>query len=154
MENFEKQILKLESKKQKLKEKEKILKNREKVVSNKMLNTLGKFVVKAQLSSLDNEALLGALLEISDKSKDDKNLILWRERSQRETMHEINRNLAPEENAIIISFQASPSNDVKERLKKLKFKWNSFRSEYHGFGSKEQIENLFENVECTIEIVS
>ncbi len=150
--NIEKQKSRIENSKGKLKEKEKLLKEKEKKEFRNRINALGELFVKTQTSHLDHELLLGALLEIAEKSKIEKNLTEWREkfeeneRSQRLT-------ISKKGNAITISFKLSPDPIVKKKLKELNFKWNSFRCEYYGFGEKTVLNELLKNCECSIEMI-
>lgn len=143
--NLEKQRSKLETAKQKLKERQKLVRDKEKRSSQYRLNNLGKLLVKAKISHLDPDVLLGALFEVSEKAKDEKKIEHWKNISQ---MHQEQKNKG---NAIIISFNVPPEVKIREKLKELNFKWNSFRGEYYGFGDKNAVSELLKNHECKIE---
>ena len=87
---------------------------------------------------LDSTALFGALLEISESSKDLKTLNRWKERGAIKTEDKI---------PVAISFKTSPSQEIKDSLKDLKFRWNSFRREYYGSGDISVLKSLLKNVE-------
>lgn len=147
MPSLEKQKSKLEDNKRKLKEREKMLKEKEKKSSKNTLSNLGRLLIKTQISHLDSEALIGALLAISEMAKDEKNISLWKEKAQK---HKANDKTG---NAITISFKNPPDFEVREKLKELNFKWNSFRGEYYGFSKKDEVSDLLKNHECKIEMI-
>lgn len=149
--NLEKQKSKLEDTKRKIKQREKMLKEKEKMASQNVLIDLGKLFVKAQISHLDHDSLLGALIEISEKSKDEKNLLSWKEKSKQQIENDLKTNQG---NPITIKFENPPAKEIKEQLRNMDFKWNRFRGEYYGFGEKTGLSNLLENQKCKIEIIS
>lgn len=154
MASLEKQKLKLETTKQKLRQREKILKEKEKMASKSALSTLGKLIVKGRVSHLDHEALIGALLEISEKSKDEKNLIAWRKKSQQHTIDVLQKDeISLKRSATTISFENQPTSEIRKKLKELNFKWNSFRSEYYGFGNQDELADLLVDHKCKIETI-
>lgn len=147
MPSLEKQKSKLEDSKRKLREKEKMLKEKEKRSSQNTLSNLGRLIVKAQISHMDSEALIGALLEISEMAKDDKNISSWKEKAQK---HKANDKTGK---AITISFKKQPEAEIREKLKELNFKWHAFRKEYYGFCEKDAVSDLLKNHECKIETI-
>jgi hypothetical protein len=137
----------IEERRLELKEKEKALMERERIYSKKLMVEIGKIAIKSNISHLDKDHLFGAFLDISEKAKNPKNLAQWKEISSKANEEE------EKGKQIIISFKTSPTSEVKALLKNNKFKWNTFRGEYYGFGDKGTIENLFKNHECKIEVI-
>jgi hypothetical protein len=153
MDRLEKMKSRLEDSKQKLKEREKVLKEKEKRASKNTLSTLGKLVVKGRASHLDHEALIGALLEIAEKSKDENTLIAWREKSKQHAIDMVKKGISIDGSAITISFENPPTAETRKKLKELNFKWNAFRSEYYGFGDKNELTSWLEDQQCKIETI-
>lgn len=145
--DFEKQKARLENTKKRVKQREKMIKEKERMSAQNTLSNLGHLFVKTKLAHLDPEILIGALLEIAEKSKDEKLLSAWREKSQQ---HFQDKNKG---NAISISFPNPPAFEIKEKLKEMNFKWNAFRGEYYGFGEKSALSNFLENIDHKIEII-
>lgn len=142
-------IEKIENSKQKLKEKEKALQEQKKIQSRKTLHSLGKLIFEAGIANLDEKALVGALLEISEKSKDESNIKNW-QKYYEESKTAKNKY----KNAFAISFKSPPDTETKEKLKEIDFKWNKFRMEFYGFAEEENLKKLFINQECQIEKIS
>ncbi|PJD94555.1 MAG: hypothetical protein CK425_11285 [Parachlamydia sp.] len=134
-------------KKQKLKEQEKMIKNQEKTSKIKRFSELGRLAYKAKLESLDEKVLLGAFLEIAEKSQDAKALKAWLERSEKI------QNDTTSLKRILISFRAVPNQEIKDQLKKMNFRWNSFRGEYYGRGTKDDLTNLLKGLDVSIEVI-
>lgn len=147
MPNLEKQKARLEDTKRRIKQKEKMIKEKEKMSAQNTLSSLGQLFVKANLAHLDPEILIGALLEIAEKTKDEKILATWKEKSQHHFKD------TKKGSAISISFKTPPDFEIKEKLKEMNFKWNAFRGEYYGFGEKSALSDLLENIEHKIEII-
>lgn len=151
MEKLEKQKLLLESSKEKIKQKEKMLKEKEKMSARATLSSLGQLFVKTKTSHLDPEILLGALLEIAERSNEKEILDGWMKRAQNYTeLSSKNSRGTP----LAISFKSHPDVDIRTKLKELKFKWNGFRGEFYGFGDKTILQNLLQESACSIEEMS
>lgn len=149
MGSLEKEKIKLENSKEKIRIKEKLLKEKERMSNRATINSLGHLFVKTKLSHLDSEILLGALLEIAEKSNDEEALIAWRQKSQ----HHQKARAGVDEPRVTISFKEQPklTQEIKTKLKEMKFKWNEFRGEYYGLGNREVLQKLLENYACNIE---
>lgn len=137
---------KLKQKLEKLKQKERTIIEREKQAQKKNLLELGRLVAKAKISNLDTAALLGAFLEISERSNDNDNLLAWREKSKITNSEQDTCSLA-------ITFKSPVSLEIKEKLKQVKFRWNSFRGEYYGRGNITLLRELLEDIDHKIEVV-
>lgn len=140
--SIEERLKILNDKKKKLLEQSKEKSRR---ANQKRLLEIGKLVEKANLQNLDDNLLLGALLEISEKSKDKKNHIEWEKKV---------RYIEKIESKIIIIFKDKNINsEAKTLLKNLGFRWNSIRNEYYGKGILESIKAEFKSYDCTIESI-
>lgn len=140
--------LSLAEKKDILRKKEKLLSAREKLSTQNQMINIGKLASKAKINHLDDHTLFGAFLEISKHLSDDSKLTAWK-------MHSENKNKEKESGKpLTISFKLTPDKEVKDLLKLNKFKWNSFRREYYGFGDKAELSKLFKNIECKIEVIA
>ncbi len=144
---------KLSEKKRKLDEQKKKLNDlefRERLKKKKQnLVILRKLLDKTNLMdtfSNNHQALEGAFIELSELAKDNKNVTRWINLAESSSLKSASSFLA-----LAISFKNHPSNEVREKLKALKFKWNGFRKEYYGFGDKKEIEKLLSDTEAKIE---
>lgn len=137
----------LEEKKELLKKKERLLNEKEKIIDQKRLINIGRLASKANLGHLDEHTLFGGFLELSKHLSNQSKLMEWKEKSEQETASK------QRGNPITISFKGQPNKNEKQLLKIHKFKWNSFRGEYYGFGDKGQITKLFEKSECKIDLI-
>lgn len=124
----------IKQKKKKLQSKEKIILYREKRIQEKRLIRTLKMISSSAINKLDDETLLGALLEMSEKAENSQVLENWRSKAL------LLKNKKSDVIRMAITFEEPPTIEIKSLLKDLKFKWNSFRGEYHGFGKIEEIE--------------
>lgn len=134
----------IEEKISKLKELEKKLRWREKQASQKQLLDIGKLAEKTEIAKLDHKVLVGAFMEIFEKSSDNNIVAGWLKKSE-----EINR--ANPNNRLILSFHEPISEEVKDKLKSTGFRWNKFRCEYYGFGEKLTISSLLKGIDFKLE---
>lgn len=140
----------LEEKRVELQNKAKLLKEQERRSNEKMMKEIGRIALSAQIEHLDKDVLLGAFLEIADKYKDNTaQKELWKQKSLQFYNNKKNINSGQ---PLVITFKNLPSIDVKETLKVNKFKWNSFRGEYYGYGDVELMKKLLNNIQCKIEV--
>jgi hypothetical protein len=145
MESLEKKFAVIEEKKKKLKAQEKAIKMKEKRAIRMKSSDFGNLIIKAGISHISKEALFGALLEISEKINNAKNISEWEEKSKR------NQKESQQKQQITISFKSPPNKEAKEILKQNGFKWNKFRGEYYGFGLKENLSEMLKGHECILE---
>lgn len=132
-----------------LKEQEKKLLEKEKMIQRNRYIEIGKLAYKAKIGSLDEKLLLGAFLEISQKMKTDSHQKSWEKLAE-----DFQKNLTSDSNTpLTISFEKHPEKEIQEQLKGLKFRWNSFRGEYYGYGDHDELRKLLKNCSCTIEVV-
>lgn len=139
----------IEEKKKILRKKEKEIREREKKQQIKSFEKIGRIAIKASLPDLDDDALLGAFFELSEKSKQEENLIKWREMANSINTKNDKENGTP----LVIKFSKHPEKEVRDNLKNQGFKWNSFRGEFYGFGSFDFVKNTYEKMGAQIEVV-
>lgn len=137
---------KLKKQEMQIRHKERMLKNHEKKSQEKKMFELGNLAVQAQIDIIEPKALLGAFIEIAEKSHDKKTLQSWIEKS------ELHKKTNGTMQKILISFQKVPSQEIKNQLKQMNFRWNSFRGEYYGYAFKEELENLLTGLDYSLEI--
>ena len=147
MNSIAEQKKRLQEKKSQIKYKEMILKEKEKKAETKNLIQIGSLVKKSGLHELDHTAILGALLEIFPKSKDEEQLKIWRENASKflEKNSQVSR--------IILTFEKEIGEEEKSELKQMKFKWNPFRKEWYGSHNKEDIFSKFAKFNPILEEV-
>ena len=134
-------------KKSRLEAKEKLLKQEDRKLHNRRLIEIGTIVSKAGVKDMDNNALLGALLEIKERSSNELTMKEWFENGRAVFQKEI-KEIGE---ALIISFNSEPSKEAKKRLKELRFAWNNFRKEWYGYGKKKELEDIFVGLGAIIE---
>jgi len=142
-------IKKLENQRKRLIEKEKALKEKENKKIQKTYAKLGALAKKAKIPELDEKALLGAFLEIADKSDKEEHLTNWRKLADNHKSKKSNQQGTP----LIVTFLKHPDKTTREELKALGLKWNRFRGEYYGYGSKEELSKKFGSENVKIEVV-
>jgi hypothetical protein len=141
--SVEEKLRHLEEKRKKL-----LMQSREKNkrVNQKKILEISRLIEKAKIQDIDSKTLFGAFLEIAEKSMDKKNLTAWESKANE---------MESCESMIIISFIKEPiTNEAKKILKELGFRFNSFRNEYYGKGTIENIKFLFKSFDCKVELVS
>lgn len=149
MNKIETEKKKLEAEKQRLKEKEKRILEKAKRAKTKSLAQIGKLAYQAKISHLDQDVLLGAFLIVSELAKDESYIQKWKRKAE-----EAKAGLKQEDQTpLTIAFDTPPPNEIKSELKELKFKWNSFRGEYYGYGDLESVKKLLDGLKSKIEVV-
>lgn len=139
----------LNKKLERLKEQEKKLLEKEKLMKKNRYAEIGKLAYKAKIGSLNENLLLGAFLEISHKMKTDSHQKSWEKLAE-----DFQNDLTSNSNTpLTISFKTHPDKEIQEQLKGLKFRWNSFRGEYYGYGNHDELKELLKNCSCKIEVV-
>lgn len=147
--DIEEEKKKLALKKSRIEAKEKQLKDKERKVRTRRLIELGVLVSKAGIEELNNNALLGALLEIKERLKEESTVKKWKDKGA--TAFE--RDRAESGEALIVSFDAEPPREAKDKLKVLGLRWNRFRREWQGYGKKDLVEKELQGFEAKIASV-
>lgn len=140
---------KLALKKSRLEAKEKRLREKERKVRTRRLIELGGLVSKAGVEELNNNALLGALLEIKGKAKEDSVVKKWKDQGAAAFEKDKDKN----GEALIVSFDTEPPREAKDKLRNLGLRWNRFRREWQGYAKKPLLEKELQGFEVTIESV-
>lgn len=148
---MQKNLLSIERHKQKLiqlKKQIQIQENKLKTEKQKKkihnLIELGKLVEKANINHLTSNELFGAFLEIKENCNSEEKKEFWTKKALKEN--------AKTDCPLIITFMSDPTQQTKDLLKQLKFKWNSFRKEWYGHGDLEKLKTLLKNTSAKIEI--
>lgn len=147
MKLLEKQKENILHKKKKLLAKEAEIKLKEKKSLEKRFYELGKLLVKSNIFEFDDQLLLGAFIDIYERSQDENLRKQWVEKSKCFFRENSNNELS----RLLVIFKNPPPDEIKSKLKQMKFKWNEFRGEYFGYGDKENLSKLLSGIECTIE---
>ena len=140
---------KLALKKSRIEAREKRLKEKERKVRTRRLIELGGLVSKAGIEELNNNSLLGALLDIKEKLKEESTVKKWKDKGG--AAFEADK--AQNGEALIVSFDAEPPREAKDKLRNLGLRWNRFRREWQGYGKKDLIEKELKEFGATIESV-
>jgi hypothetical protein len=135
-------------KKKRILDREKQLKQKEKIALGKKFSDWGKLVFRAGLSDWDPDILLGALLEIKERAGDDSSIQSWKKRAA-----EANQMQDMTKHCICVKFEENPPQEIKTMLKNRKFKWNSFRGEYYGYGDREVLADSLKDYQVKIEVI-
>ena len=130
-----------------LEKRQKVINEKERKIRLKKIIELGDLIVKAGLEDLDNEVLLGALLEVKEFSTNKGSLKKWAEKW--DAWLNLNR---PQR--LIVSFEKESSAEATNTLRSKKFKWNPFRREWYGFGKKDELQILLGKDHAKITEVS
>lgn len=127
-------IEKLAKKKAGIEFREKILKDKERKIKTRRFIQVGSIAAKFEIDGLDDETLVGAFAEMQERSKQGNTLAEWKQKG----LDLSETRLSP----LIVSFAKEVSDEVKASLKEKRFKWNTFRKEWQGYGIREEIETL------------
>ena len=107
----------------------------------RILIEAGALMEKANLLHFSPAQLLGALLEIEDKSKNIDTIKAW------ENSGAQNFNTAKNEDhrqPCLVTFDTPPSSDVTKNLRTLGLRWNKFRQEWEGKSDVHQLKEIVE----------
>ena len=147
--DLEEEKKKLALKKSRIEAKEKRLKEKERNVRTRRLIELGGLVSKAGIEELNNNALLGALLDIKEKLKEESTVKKWKDKGAAA----FEKDKAQNGEALIVSFDEEPPREAKDILRNLGLRWNRFRREWQGYGKKDLLEKELKEFGATIESV-
>lgn len=139
----------ISQKMEKLQKKKMVLKERERKLLTKKLIQSGELISKAELEHIDPAALLGALLEIKEKSRNENTIKEWATKGKAS----LERDRVENAQQLILSFESELSPAAKSILKRLKFKWNPFRNEWYGVGKREEVEAIFQDQGIQVKII-
>ncbi|MDP5110334.1 MAG: conjugal transfer protein TraD [Rickettsiaceae bacterium] len=127
------------------------LKLRERKAKTRHLIETGGLVVKAGLGHLPNNALYGALLAIKeDLEQDELVMAAWIVKGDKALNREQKESIP-----VILSFETQPEKGMRDQIRSLGLKWNSFRSEWYGtIDDIELLKKLISNYKHSIEILN
>jgi hypothetical protein len=139
----------LEKAKSYIEAKRKEIKKREQRITQKRFLEIGRLAYRTNISKMDDESLLGAFIELQEKAEDPANIDMWKSKAAAIRSVEEKKRMP-----LSVCFKETPPLEIKALLKELKFKWNSFRKEYYGYGEKSGIIDLLKNYQVEIEVIS
>ena len=140
---------KLALKKSRIEAQEKRLKEKERKVRTRRLIELGGLISKAGVDELNNNALLGALLDIKERLKEESTIKKWKDKGAAA----FEKDRAQNGEALIVSFDSEPPREAKDVLKKLGLRWNRFRREWQGYAKKDILEKELKDFIARVESV-
>jgi hypothetical protein len=138
---------KIEHTKKKIELKERQLKDKQRKSEVKEYIRLGQIVQKSGISHLSENALLGSLVQIAEESKSQKNIDRW-ESAGAELL------AIDPKTPLIISSAEYTDKELRNAIKNLNFKWNSFRNEWYGHGNLTSVQEALKAFKVTIEKVT
>jgi hypothetical protein len=139
-------LKKLAEKKEKLKFQEQLLHQKSRKQKTKRMIEIGSIAANFGIDAFDNSTIAGAFAEIHEKFQQPNCVENWRKKG--EALSKKSR--LP----LLVSFGKEPSDDVKMALKSQRFKWNSMRKEWQGYGIKDEIEKLIQEFHGKAEVAS
>ncbi len=148
IETIKKEKIALEKKKKQLQLKQRLIKEKEKQAQVRKFSEIGKLAHQANIDLLDEQALLGAFLEIEERNLEQKHLAHWREKAK----NFLDASSEKTQDPLIISFPSNPSPSIKSLLREMNFKWNNFRKEFYGYGHRKSIEEALAGMDFSIEL--
>ncbi|MBI3211608.1 MAG: conjugal transfer protein TraD [Simkania negevensis] len=147
--SLEEEKKKVHVKKTRLEMREKLLREQERKLRTKHLIEVGALATKAGIGELDKETLFGAFLELKERAGKQTMVEKWK--GEGRDLFEKEKEQKGEQ--LIVSFEVEASQEVKERLKGMKFRWNPFRREWYGYGHKKEVEEALESFGAMVESV-
>lgn len=143
----------LEEKKKKIDEQiekklmhKKMLLAKEKKKRASKFSDIGRLAYQANIDQIDEQALLGAFIEIAENINEEK-LNNWKKNAESFFQSKSKNS----DIVYSITFSEDPNAEVKQKLKEKKFSWNRFRKEFYGKGQKSEIEHLLNGTKFKIE---
>lgn len=124
-----------------------LAKRQEYKAKKKLLQELASFYEKTKTIHFDKDILLGALLHLAETANDLPTLEKFKAKG------EAYQKKLSTKNPIVITLKDTPSISTKSQMKDLKFKWNSFRKEFYGFGDLDTVKAELTNLDCSIAVV-
>jgi hypothetical protein len=147
--DLEEQKKKVELQKKKIQLKERLLKEKERQQKFKKVSEIVELAFKAKLDEIDESILLGAFLDIREKVRDSATATTWKKNAEFHIQEQKNK---PTQ-LLAISLKQEPSKELKDLLKKMKFRWNAFRKEFCGYGNQKELESLLKGFDFQIDSI-
>lgn len=147
---MQKQAEKLDAQIEKILLRKKILLEKEKKKRIAKFNSIGRLAFRANIDTLDEDALLGAFLEIAERMQQPENVQAWQahaqafEKTQNDTSQQI----------FSVYFEEEPNKDIKQKMKEWKFIYNRYKREYCGRAERIQLDQLLKGCKVKIEEIA
>lgn len=139
----------LELKKNRLKQLESHVKLMERKSRTRRLIELGGLIAKAGLDDLESNALLGALLEIKERTEDVKVVKAWAHKGGAAFAKENN-----DKSPVIVKFESKPDEEIRYKIRELGLKWNAIRQEWQGYVFLHNLKETLRNQKASISQIS
>lgn len=139
-------LKKIAEKKAKLDFQERLLREKSRKQRTKRLIEIGSIAANFGIDAFDDFTVTGAFAEIQEKAQQPNMIENWRKKGEALSKN----SLAP----LLISFGKEPTDEMKTILKNRRFKWNSMRREWQGYGIKDEIEKLIQEFSGKVEVAS
>ncbi len=144
---LEDQKKKIEIQKKKIQLKEKLLKEKEKQRKFRRVSEIVEIAFKTSLDEVDDDVLLGAFLEISERINDPHAVQTWKKIGEAHLKNSQDKS----DHLLAISFNNEPAKEIREVLKKMKFRWNPFRKEFCGYGNEKKLGQMLKEFDASME---
>lgn len=143
----------LERQKARLQSQEQKLKTLERKQRTRRLIELGGLIVKAELETLNNNTLLGALLSLKHQKINNETILSEWTQQGAIAFEALDQNQSPgtDKTPVVITFNSEPTRELKSQLRDLNFKWNPFRKEWYGYGNLHELRSLIKPAYGTVE---
>jgi len=139
-------LKKIAEKKAKLDFQERLLREKTRRQRTKRMIEIGSTAASFGIDAFDDLTIKGAFAEIQEKSLQANTIEQWKKKGEALSK----RSLLP----LLVSFGTEPSDLIKIILKNQRFRWNSMRREWQGYGIKEEMEHLIQDFKGKVEIAS
>ncbi len=146
-ETIDKQKDRLADKKRKIEMQERLLKEKERKIRSKTINSVIRLAEVSKVTELTSDEILGALLEISERSCDVSNREKWKSRASE--FHKSSK-----ASPLIVVPKAEPTKESGKVMKSLGFRWNAFRKEWYGHGNLDEIKKATVSLDAKVEVVT
>ena len=151
MQNIDNKKLKLEQRKARLLKEEITLKNKERKLKTRNLIEYGGLIIKTELDKLTKDILFGALSTLTTQLKINPEIIHQWQKLGEGLFNAQTKN----KSAIILKFDAEPSNGIRTTIRQVGLKYNRIRNEWYGY--VEDLENLkiyIKDIQYTLETLN
>lgn len=150
-------LVKLSEQEQKIKIEKQDINRKKKKREDQQKIIMGGLVKKSGIN-LNNNELLGMLLDAKERIEKDKTILdSWRDKGaqvfEQEQKNPKVRKDWKGDDAIVVSFDSEPSKETKNKLKTLDLIWNKHIRVWQGFAKKEEVEKTLEGSGAKIEVM-
>ena len=150
MEDFGKQKLKLQQKKNRLAAEEIKLSIKERKMRTRHLIEVGGLVVKAGLDHLPTNTLYGALLSLKNNLEHNNSIQEEWTNSGKAAFDKEEKN----KTAVILKLPQKPSLEIRNHIRSHGLKWNHLREEWYGYcNDLASLKNQLHPIEYNLEVI-